>query len=114
VSRVRGPRPRGGLKSSRRRLQSLRFALTRDRADLWTFLRADLPVTGLERFALLRRCWSITQAVRGYHSEGEILQVGAAILRRAGSAPRVVEAGCAYGSSTAKLSPRLTTNWARV
>jgi O-methyltransferase len=84
-----------------RRLQTLRFALTRDRAAILQFLRAG-PVPLPARLALLGQLARVTNHVRGYHDNADILRVGGAILRRPGAV--VVEAGAGYGSSTAKLS----------
>lgn len=95
---------RRGPGSLGRRLESVRFALTRDRRALLKFLSAPFPdeVGPIERLELLRRMYRVTQNVRGYHAEQEMLEVACAILRR--RRPHVVEAGCAYGSSTCKLS----------
>jgi O-methyltransferase len=57
----------------------------------------------VERFDLVRRFVSVTNAVRGYHTLTEMLDVAVAILER-GPGPVVLEAGCGYGASTAKLS----------
>jgi len=51
----------------------------------------------------LRSYIGITNAARGYHTLGEMLKVSTEILVR-GPGVRVVEAGCGYGASTAKLS----------
>ncbi|MBI2372848.1 MAG: class I SAM-dependent methyltransferase [Deltaproteobacteria bacterium] len=57
------------------------------------------------RLELLAAFTRITNAVRGYHSQAEILEVSQAILRLANRPDLVVvEAGVAHGSSTAKLS----------
>jgi SAM-dependent methyltransferase len=56
------------------------------------------------RLRLLRRFVRATNAVRGYHTLTEMLHVANAILARAGRTPAVLEAGCGYGASTAKLS----------
>lgn len=86
-----------------RRLQSLRFALTRDRAAIARFLCGAPSASGLgRRVALLAAYEQVTHHVRGYHSLAEMLRVTEAILDRPGAV--VVEAGCGPGASTAKLS----------
>ena len=98
---------RRGPGSFYRKLESLRFLLTRDRGLVISFLRRGGAggSTLRERLAMLRDYLAVTQAVRGYHSLAEILEVGAAVLDRRGQADlTVVECGCAKGSSTAKLS----------
>ncbi len=86
-----------------RRLKSLEYLATRDRADLVDFLlRADLPLGLAARADLVRRYVRATNHVRGYHTLGEMLTIARAILSR--PRPIVLEAGCAHGSSTAKLS----------
>ncbi len=90
-----------------RRLESLRFLLTRDRETVLAFLRrGDLGgLSARERLSVVTEFLSVTQAVRGYHSLAEILTVGEAVLeRRDREGLTVVECGCAHGSSTAKLS----------
>lgn len=93
-----------------RRLKTVQFLATRDRRSVGRFLLArDLPGTSFfERFELLRRFIAVTHAVRGYHTLSEMLSITRAILERSrrvrGRGPVVVEAGCGYGSSTAKLS----------
>ncbi|HJL40493.1 MAG TPA: class I SAM-dependent methyltransferase [Myxococcales bacterium LLY-WYZ-16_1] len=89
-----------------RRSESLRFAVTRDRQAWLRFFTHPFPVelSSSRRLALARKVLQVTQTVRGYHAEAEILAVGEAILCRSGRGPHVVEAGCAHGSSTAKLS----------
>lgn len=97
VLRARGP---GSLY---RRGQSVRFALTRDRTEIARFVRASRGLTDAAlRARLLWRFERVTNAVRGYHSLAEMLRICDHILRRPGA--RVVEAGAAKGSSTAKLS----------
>lgn len=86
-----------------RRLQSLRFALTRDRAEIVRFGRGARDAVDLgRRLALLAAFERVTHNVRGYHSLSEMLRVSAAILARPEAV--VVEAGCGGGASTAKLS----------
>lgn len=55
-----------------------------------------------KRLWLLSRYVATTNAVRGYHSLTEMLSIATAILER--REPVVLEAGCGYGASTAKLS----------
>jgi O-methyltransferase len=86
-----------------RRGQSLRFALTRDRGDIARFLTASRGVADARRrVAMLLAFERITNAVRGYHTLGEMLRVCGQVLLRPNAI--VVEAGCGKGSSTAKLS----------
>lgn len=90
-----------------RRLQSLRFLLTRDRRAAYAFLRARWPVevSAATRLRLIARFLAVTNAVRTYHTQAEMLTVAGAILARAGRQElTVVEAGCGKGGSTAKLS----------
>ncbi|MGE0785513.1 MAG: TylF/MycF/NovP-related O-methyltransferase [Sandaracinaceae bacterium] len=100
VRRVRrGPGTKG------RALETLRHLVTRDRADVLRFLAADLSVSRVERLRMLRDVARITNRVRGYHTLGEVLEVGRAVLAHGPSgAPRVVECGAGHGGSTAKLS----------
>lgn len=98
---------RRGTGSVYRKLQSLKFLLTRDREAVIDFLRADYPLdlSTRRRLELLRSFYRITHAVRGYHTLEEILIVTDRILRLAGRPDlTVVEAGAGSGSSTAKLS----------
>lgn len=96
-------RLRRGPGSARRWLETLRFALTRDRAAIAHFLGSrELGLPTRRRLWLLGRVAVVTQHVRGYHDNADILRVGMEILRR--ERPCVVEAGSGYGSSTAKLS----------
>lgn len=98
---------RRGPGTAWRRVESLRFLLTRDRRELLRFLRrGDLPGCGTAaRLDLVRRFLRVTHGVRGYHSLAEMLEVAAEILARAGRPGlTVVECGVAKGSSTAKLS----------
>lgn len=86
-----------------RRLESVRFALTRDRAAIVEFLTASRGLGDLgARLGLLARFEQVTHHVRGYHALAEMLRVTGAVLDRPGAV--VVEAGCGPGSSTAKLS----------
>jgi O-methyltransferase len=93
-----------------RRLKSLEYLLTRDRSAALGFVLArELGAVSLaERVALIRGFIAVTNGVRGYHTLGEMLTIASAILARRGDAPgtgpAVLEAGCGYGASTAKLS----------
>lgn len=94
---------RRGTGSWYRRGQSLRFAVTRDRGDITRFVVASGGVAELaKRLGLLVAFERTTNAVRGYHTLGEILRMCNEVLVRPGAV--VVEAGCGKGSSTAKLS----------
>jgi O-methyltransferase len=94
---------RRGPGSLYRRLRSLEYLVTRDRRAALSFLAgAEGPLGLAGRADLIRRLVGITNAVRGYHTLGEMLEICRAILSR--PAPVVLEAGCAHGSSTAKLS----------
>lgn len=98
---------RRGPGSLYRRLETLRYLFTRDRAAAWRLLSQPYPgALGVrEKVALLRAYARTTNAVRGYHTQAELLTVADRILRRAGQAGlTVVEAGTGKGSSTAKLS----------
>jgi len=98
---------RRGPGTAYRRAQSLRFLLTRDRRAVVDFLRArwPVPVPLGARLRLVARFVAITNAVRTYHTQAEMLAVAGAILARAGGRDlTVVEAGCGKGGSTAKLS----------
>lgn len=88
-----------------RKLQSLRFLLTRDRAATLEFLRRTETLGRRQRLGLIRDYLRITDAVRGYHTLAEMLSVSQDILRLGGRPGlTVVECGAAKGSSTAKLS----------
>ncbi|MGH9391735.1 MAG: class I SAM-dependent methyltransferase, partial [Vicinamibacteria bacterium] len=89
-----------------RSLKSLEYLATRDRrAALELALARDLHgVSVSARLGLVRRFLRATNAVRGYHTLTEMLRIARAILARAGRSPVVLEAGCGYGASTAKLS----------
>jgi O-methyltransferase len=98
---------RRGPGSAYRRLQSLRFAAGRDRAAIAAFLRARYPIplgVGV-RIGLVARFLRITNHVRTYHTQAEMLTVADRVLRRAGRpGPTIVEAGVGKGGGTAKLS----------
>ena len=98
---------RRGPGTAWRRVESLRFLLTRDRREVLRFLRRD-DLVGLgatERLGMIRSFLRVTHGVRGYHTLAEMLEVAAEILARRGrTGPTVVECGVAKGSSTAKLS----------
>jgi O-methyltransferase len=92
-----------------RRLKSIQYLATRDRNEVLEFTFASRPgaASVAERVALLRRFVAVTNGVRGYHTLGEILTIAGVILARSdvpGRGPIVLEAGCGYGASTAKLS----------
>jgi O-methyltransferase len=90
-----------------RRLASLRFLFTRDRAAALGFLGARYPIELplRARLSLLRAFVRTTDHVRAYHTQAELLTVTDRILRLAGrEGLTVVEAGAAKGASTAKLS----------
>ena len=94
---------RRGPGSLYRRLKSLEYLVTRDRAAVLAFLADGAgPLALAGRIDLVRRLVRVTNGVRGYHTLGEMLAICRAILARPG--PVVLEAGCAHGSSTAKLS----------
>jgi O-methyltransferase len=89
-----------------RRAESLRFLATRDRAVVFDFLTSHelLHVPRRQRLRLVRDFVTITNEVRAYHSQAELLRVSTAILGLAGRPGlTIVEAGCAKGASTAKL-----------
>ncbi|MBK8010581.1 MAG: class I SAM-dependent methyltransferase [Deltaproteobacteria bacterium] len=95
---------RRGPGTTYRKLQSLKFLLTRDHRAVRHFLRTPFarPMSLAARLSMLAQYMRITHAVRGYHTLTEILTVTEAILKRIN--PVVVEAGAGSGSSTAKLS----------
>jgi hypothetical protein len=98
---------RRGTGTIYRKLQSLKFLVTRDRDAVIAFLRKEYPrdFSLTRRLALLRSFYRITHAVRGYHTLEEILIATDRILSLAGRPElTVVEAGAGSGSSTAKLS----------
>jgi SAM-dependent methyltransferase len=89
-----------------RSLKSLEYLATRDRhAALELALARDLRgVSFAARVGLIRRFVRTTNAVRGYHTLTDMLRLAREVLARAGRSPVVLEAGCGYGASTAKLS----------
>ena len=98
---------RRGTGSVYRRLQSLRFAAGRDRAAIVAFLRARYPIDVplATRVGLIARFVNITNHVRTYHTQAELLTVADRVLRLAGRPGlTVLEAGAGKGGSTAKLS----------
>jgi O-methyltransferase len=98
---------RRGTGSLYRRLQSVRFAAGRDRAAILGFLRADYPIDLplAERLRLVARFMRITNHVRTYHTQAEMLTVADRVLRLAGRPGlTVLEAGAGKGGGTAKLS----------
>lgn len=98
-------RARRGPGSLYRRWKSLEYLATRDRRSAVDFVGSrELPLSFLERLQLIRGFVRATNALRGYHTLSEMLAVSEAILARRAAAPVVLEAGCGYGGSTAKLS----------
>lgn len=102
---------RRGTGSLYRKLQSIKFLLTRDLAAATSFLAARYPreLSLEKKIELLLAFTKTTNAVRGYHTLAEILTACDRIFRVAPLAsnmrtPIVVEAGAGSGSSTAKLS----------
>jgi O-methyltransferase len=98
---------RRGPGSAYRRAKSLQFLLGRDRAAIVAFLRARYPVPlpAGERLRLVAEFVRVTNHVRTYHTQAEMLTVADAIFRLAGRPGlTVVEAGAGKGGSTAKLS----------
>lgn len=88
-----------------RKVQTLKHLITRDRAAVRRFLTRDLPFSHTERLRLLKAVLRCTNAVRGYHTLSELLEVGGHILSLSGRPSlTVVEAGAGPGASTAKLS----------
>jgi O-methyltransferase len=90
-----------------RRLQSVRFLLGRDRDAVLAFLAARYPIrlSRARRLDLVRRFVTITNHVRSYHQQAELLTVADRVLRRAGRPGlTVVECGVGKGGGTAKLS----------
>lgn len=85
-----------------RKLESIRFLLTRDRREVLRFLACEIDLSLEDRLRLLAAWIETTNAVRGYHTLEEILRVCGAILARPSAT--VVEAGAGKGASTAKLS----------
>jgi O-methyltransferase len=97
---------RRGPGSLYRSVKSIELLATRDRSAALEFAFArELPGISMgARLGLIRRFVRTTNAVRGYHTLTEMLSVSRAILARAGRSPVVLEAGCGFGASTAKLS----------
>ncbi len=93
---------RRGPGSLYRKWKSIEFLVTRDRRATFEFLRHEKRIPFRERLELLRRFIAATNAVRGYHTLVEMLTLARAIL--ACPKPTVLEAGCGFGASTAKLS----------
>lgn len=100
---MRWPKIKRGPGTLYRKWASLRFLWVRDRDEVLRFLRAPLPMSTPARLALIWRFVHITNHVRAYHTQAELLRVARAILARPGPIT-VVEAGAAKGASTAKLS----------
>lgn len=85
-----------------RRLLTVRYLVTRDRAAVLRFLTGPHPTRRLRLLAAFLR---VTNHVRGYHTLSEMLRVADAILTLGEAGPPlVVECGVGFGSSTAKLS----------
>ncbi len=85
----------------------MRFAIGRDRRAILAFLRANypIPVPLGTRLDLVRRFLRITNHVRTYHTQAEMLAVADRVLRLAGRPDlTVLEAGAGKGGGTAKLS----------
>jgi len=98
---------RRGTGSLYRRLQSVRFAAGRDRAAIVSFLRAEYPIDLplAARVGLVARFLRITNHVRTYHTQAEMLTVADRVFRLAGRPGlTVLEAGAGKGGGTAKLS----------
>lgn len=101
------PLVRRGPGTLYRRLQSVRFLLGRDRRAVLAFLAAryPIPLSRAARLDLVRRFVAITNHVRSYHRQAEMLAVADRVLRRAGRPGlTVVECGAGKGGGTAKLS----------
>lgn len=98
---------RRGPGSLYRRAKSIQFLAGRDRAAILAFLRARYPLSFplTDRLALVARFVGVTNRVRTYHTQAEMLAVADRILRLAGRPDlTVLEAGAGKGGSTAKLS----------
>jgi O-methyltransferase len=98
---------RRGPGSLYRRVQSLRFVAGRDREAIRAFLRADYPIALplSSRLRLVARFVRITNHVRTYHTQAEMLTVADRVLRLAGrDGLTILEAGTGKGGGTAKLS----------
>jgi O-methyltransferase len=90
-----------------RRLQSLRFLAGRDRRAVVDFVCRSPAgeLSRAERLWLVWRFVQITNRVRTYHTQGQMLAVADAILQRRGQPDlTVVECGVGKGGGTAKLS----------
>jgi predicted O-methyltransferase YrrM len=85
-----------------RKWKSIEFLATRDRRATLEFLCDEKRITFLAQLELLRRFISAMNAVRGYHTLAKMLTLARAIIAR--PHPIVLEAGCGFGASTAKLS----------
>lgn len=96
------PFARRGPGSLYRRLRSIEYLATRDRAAVRALMTARLGPPAWRRLDLVRRFVATTNALRAYHTQAELLAVAIEILSR--RRPVVVEAGCGKGASTAKLS----------
>lgn len=100
-------RQRRGPGTLYRRWQTVRFLLGRDRRAVLAFLRArySLALPLSTRVWLVGRFLHITNQVRAYHSQAQMLRVGDALLRLSGRPDlTLVECGSAKGASSAKLS----------
>lgn len=98
---------RRGPGSLYRRVQSLRFVAGRDRTAIVRFLRARYPIALplASRVRLVARFVRITNHVRTYHTQAEMLTVADRVLRLAGRPGlTILEAGAGKGGGTAKLS----------
>jgi O-methyltransferase len=98
---------RRGTGSLYRRAQSVRFVMGRDRRAIVRFLRARYPIDVplAARLRLVAQFVRVTNAVRTYHTQAEMLTVADRILRLAGRPGlTVLEAGTGKGGGTAKLS----------
>ena len=102
----RSRRYRRGPGSTYRKLESLRFLVTRDRGAVAAFIGdRSSRAAFADRVRMVRHFIHATNHVRGYHTLAEMLTVARAILRLAGRPNlTVVEAGAGLGGSTAKLS----------
>jgi hypothetical protein len=101
------PSLRRGPGSAYRKLRSIEYLLGRDRRAILRFVvqRYPLQLPLPERLRLIGRFVEITNAVRAYHTQAELLLAADRILARAGRPGlTVVEAGAGKGASTAKLS----------
>src|SRR6185436_6948658 len=100
-------RMRRGTGSLYRRAQSLRFAAGRDRRAIVAFLRASYPIVLplAVRLRLVAQLLHITNRVRTYHTQAEMLTVADRVFRLAGRPGlTLLEAGAGKGGGTAKLS----------